>query len=89
MTGHRRITSKIKLRLFISCFNRVNDRAKLQSLIIEVEEKSQSHWVRGQKDSRSKIMKFLQTNTENLNNGNMHKCLHFLDIFVCFLGNYP
>ena len=43
----------------------------------------------GQKDSHSKIMKFLQTNTENLNNGDMHKCLHFLDIFVCFLCNYP
>ena len=29
-------------------------------------------------------MKFSETNTENLNNGNMHKYFHFLDIFVCF-----
>ena len=28
MTGHRRIPSKIKPRLFISLFNKANDRAK-------------------------------------------------------------
>ena len=28
MTGHHQISSKIKLRLFTACFNRVNDKAK-------------------------------------------------------------
>ena len=29
MTGYRQIPRKITLRLFTSCFNRANDRAKL------------------------------------------------------------
>ena len=34
MTGHRRILSKLKLCLFISCFNRVNDRSKFTEVIV-------------------------------------------------------
>ena len=34
MTGHRRIPSKIKLRLLASCFKRAHDRAKFDYLII-------------------------------------------------------